>query len=120
VSLFAWTLGSGRSLGEARTMVFATLILIELFKAFAFRSDRRSTLEGTFRNRWLDLAVAWEIALLTLVINVPFLEHAFGTTGLSPARWALVVGAALTIVPVLELGKLLVRRSAALRTSSPR
>jgi len=120
VSLFAWTFGSGRSLGEARTMVFATLILIELFKAFAFRSDRRSTLEGTFRNRWLDLAVAWEIALLTLVINVPFLEHAFGTTGLSPARWALVVGAALTIVPVLELGKLLVRRSAALRTSSPR
>jgi len=120
VSLFTWTLASGRGLGEARTTVFATLILIELFKAFAFRSDRRSTLEGTFRNRWLDLAVAWEIALLTLVINVPFLEHAFGTTGLSPARWALVVGAALTIVPVLELGKLLVRRSAALRTSSPR
>ena len=51
--------------------------------------------------------------LLTLVINVPFLEHAFGTTDLSPGRWALVVGAALTIVPVLELGKLLVRRSAA-------
>jgi P-type Ca2+ transporter type 2C len=120
VGLFTWTLTSGRSLGEARTTVFATLILIELFKAFAFRSDRRSTLEGTFRNRWLNLAVAWEIALLTLVINVPFLEHAFGTTGLSPARWALVIGAALTIVPVLELGKLLVRRSAAFRTSSPR
>ena len=44
------------------------------------------------------------------MINVPFLEDAFGTTDLSPARWAFVVGAALTIVPVLELGKLLVRR----------
>jgi Ca2+-transporting ATPase len=112
VGLFAWTLGTGGGTAEARTTVFATLILIELFKAFAFRSDRRSTLEGTFRNRWLDLAVGWEIALLALVVDVPFLEHAFGTTDLSPARWALVVGAALTIVPVLEVGKLLARRRA--------
>ena len=87
----------------------------------------RPTLDarGPFRNRWLNLAVAWEIVLLTLVINVPFLESAFGTTDLSPGRWALVVGAALTIVPVLELGKLLVRRSAAgtaeaIRSFSPR
>ena len=113
VSLFTWTIASGEGLSEARTTVFATLILIELFKAFSFRSDRRSTLEGTFRNRWLNLAVTWEIVLLTLVINVPFLEHAFGTTDLSLGRWALVVAAALTIVPVLELGKLLVRRSSA-------
>ena len=125
VSLFASTLASGEGLSEARTTVFATLILIELFKAFSFRSDRRSTLEGTFRNRWLNLAVAWEIVLLTLVINVPFLESAFGTTDLSPGRWALIVGAALTIVPVLELGKLLVRRSSAgtaeaIRSFSPR
>ena len=40
-------------------------------------------------------------------------------------RWALIVGAALTIVPVLELGKLLVRRSSAgsaeaIRSFSPR
>ena len=103
VSLFTWALASGMGLDDARTTIFATLILIELFKAFSFRSDRRSTLEGPFRNRWLNLAVAWEIVLLTLVINVPFLEHAFGTTDLSPGRWALVVGAALTIVPVLEL-----------------
>jgi Ca2+-transporting ATPase len=112
VGLFAWTLGRGGGTAEARTTVFATLILIELFKAFAFRSDRRSTLEGTFGNRWLDLAVGWEIALLALVVGVPFLERAFGTTDLSPARWALVVGAALTIVPVLEVGKLLARRRA--------
>ena len=101
------------------------MILIEFFKAYSFRSDRRSVLEGTFANRWLNLAIAWEIVLLTLVINVPFLESAFGTTDLSLGRWALIVGAALTIVPVLELGKLLVRRSSAdsaeaIRSFSPR
>jgi Ca2+-transporting ATPase len=113
VGLFTSLLASGSGLSEARTSVFATLILIELFKAFSFRSDRRSTFERPFRNRWLNLAVAWEVALLTIVLNVPFLESAFGTTDLSLAHWALVVGAALTIVPVLELGKLLVRRGAA-------
>jgi P-type Ca2+ transporter type 2C len=110
VGLFTSLLAFGTGLSEARTTVFATLILIELFKAFSFRSDRRSTLERPLSNRWLNLAVAWEIVLLTLVLNVPFLERAFGTTDLSPGRWALVVGAAITIVPVLELGKLLVRR----------
>ena len=110
VGLFTSLLAFGTGLSEARTTVFATLILIELFKAFSFRSDRRSTLERPFSNRWLNLAVAWEIVLLTLVLNVPFLERAFGTTDLSPGRWALVIGAAITIVPVLELGKLLVRR----------
>ena len=103
----------GEGLGEARTTVFATLILIELFKAFSFRSDRRSTLEGTFRNRWLNLAVAWEIVLLTLVINVPFLEQRVRDDRPLARTLGAVVGAALTIVPVLELGKLLVRRSSA-------
>jgi P-type Ca2+ transporter type 2C len=120
VGLFTSLLASGSGLGEARTTVFATLILIELCKAFSFRSDRRSTFERPFRNRWLNLAVAWEIVLLTLVLNVPFLESAFGTTDLSPTRWALVVGAALTIVPVLELGKLLVRRRAVEANSAER
>lgn len=113
VTLFTWALASGGGLDEARTTVFVALILIELFKAFAFRSDRRSTLEAPFANRWLDLAVAWEIALLIMVVNVPFLESAFGTTDLSVSRWLVVVGAAFTILPVLELGKLARRRSTA-------
>jgi Ca2+-transporting ATPase len=111
--LFTSLLATGSGLSGARTTVFATLILIELFKAFSFRSDRRSTFERPFRNRWLNLAVAWEIALLILVVNVPFLEDAFGTTDLSLTRWAIVIGTALTIVPLLELGKLLVRRHSA-------
>jgi Cation transporting ATPase, C-terminus len=41
---------------------------------------------------------------------VPFLQDAFGTVGLSAETWLIVVAAALTVVPVLELAKRIVRR----------
>ncbi len=86
-------------------MMFATLVLIEFFKAYSYRSDRHSIVRRPFANRWLNLAIAWEVVLLVLVVNVPFLQDAFGTTGLSGAEWALAVAAGLTIVPVLEVGE---------------
>jgi Ca2+-transporting ATPase len=91
------------------TMTFATLVLIEFFKAYSFRSDRNSVLERPFANRWLNLAILWELALVMLVVNVPVLQEAFGTRGLSLATWLIVVGGAFTIVPVLELAKRTIR-----------
>jgi Ca2+-transporting ATPase len=92
------------------TMTFITLVLIEFFKAYSFRSERRSVLERPLANRWLNLAIVWELALVILVVNVPFLQEAFGTTSLSLTAWLTVTGAAFTIVPVLELAKYTLRR----------
>jgi Ca2+-transporting ATPase len=110
LGLFSWALSSGRVLAEAMTMTFATLVLIEFFKAYSFRSDRRSLLDRPFANKWLNLAIVWELALVMLVVNVPFLQDAFGTTPLSLEDWAVVAGAAFTVVPVLELAKFGIRR----------
>ena len=93
-------------------MTFATLVLIEFFKAYSFRSDRQSVLERPFANRWLNLAIVWELALLLLVVNVPVLQGAFGTRELALETWLIVAGAAVTIVPVLDLAKRLIRRRA--------
>ena len=60
-------------------MTFASLVLIEFFKAYSFRSDRLSVAERPFANKWLNLAIVWELALLALVVNLPFLQDAFGT-----------------------------------------
>ncbi len=48
--------------------------------------------------------------MLVLVINVPFLQDAFGTTTLSAEEWLRVAGLAFLIVPVLETTKWLFRR----------
>jgi Ca2+-transporting ATPase len=110
LSLFRWALASGRELPHAMTMVFAALVLIEFFKAYNFRSDRRSVLHRPLANRWLNRAIVWELALLIGVIYLSFFQTAFGTISLSPVDWAVITVAAVTIFPVLELAKALERR----------
>jgi P-type Ca2+ transporter type 2C len=111
LGLFIWALSTERAVEEAMTMTFATLVLIEFFKAYGFRSDQNSVFDRPFANRWLNLAIAWELVLVALVINVPFLQDAFGTRELSLETWLLVAGVAVTIVPVLEIAKLVIRRA---------
>jgi Ca2+-transporting ATPase len=92
------------------TMTFVSLVLIQFFKAYNFRSDRYSVLQRTFANRWLNLAIAWELLLLGLVIYLPVLQEPFATFGLTGLDWLIVTALAFSVVPVLELAKWTVRR----------
>jgi Ca2+-transporting ATPase len=110
LGLFSWALNSGRSLSEAMTMTFVSLVLIQFFKAYNFRSDRHSVLDNPFANKWLNTAILWEVVLLFVIIYVPFLHDAFGTYYLPLVDWLIIGGLAFTIVPVLELAKWMERR----------
>jgi Ca2+-transporting ATPase len=109
VALFLWALAQ-RPLAEAMTLTFVSLVLIQFFKAYSFRSDRRSVTHRPFANRWLNRAVAWELTVLAAVLYVPLLQRAFGTFGLSPRDWGVVIAVAATVLPVLEAAKWAVRR----------
>lgn len=86
-------------------------MLTEFFKAYSFRSDRLSVLVRPFANKWLNLAIVWELLLLGFILYFPPMERVFGTTALTNRELAaLVAGVAFTILPVLELGKWLIRR----------
>ena len=54
LGLFTWTRHSGRTTEESMTMVFVSLVLIQFFKAYSFRSEQRSILDRPFANRWLN------------------------------------------------------------------
>jgi Ca2+-transporting ATPase len=110
LGLFIWALNSGRSQAEAITMTFVSLVLIQFFKAYNYRSDRRSVLEQPFANRWLNLAIVGEVAMLLLIVYVPFLQGVFQTFSLTLEDWLIVAGLAFTVSPVLELAKWLERR----------
>ncbi len=110
LGLFTWALGSGKSLEEAMTMTFVSLVLIQFFKAYNFRSDRHSILHKLFANKWLNLAILWELVLLLLILYVPFLHEAFGVYSLLLQDWVIIAGLAATIVPVLELAKWIGRK----------
>ena len=83
-------------------MTFVSLVLIQFLKAYSYRSDRLSVLRRPFANRWLNLAVAWEVMLLALVLYLPVLQAPFGTFALPLTDWAIVVGVAATVLPVLD------------------
>lgn len=111
VAMFIFVLGlrSGLDEKEARTMTFVALILVQFFNAYNYRSDRRSVIDRPFANKWLNIAILWEIFLLTLIVYLPFFQKAIGTYSLPWQDWALVIGTAFTVVPVLELAKWIVR-----------
>jgi Ca2+-transporting ATPase len=111
LALFAWALESGRSQEEDMALTFVTLVGIQFVNAYNYRSDHRSALSRPFTNRWLNLAVAWELGLLALVVSLPFLRGVFvGGVGLTVQDWLLAAGVSLTILPVIEAGKWMVRR----------
>jgi Ca2+-transporting ATPase len=110
LGLFAWALGTGRSQAEAMTMAFVSLVLIQFVKAYNFRSDRHSALHHPLANRWLNRAILWELVLLVLIVLLPFLREVFGTYPLPPQDWLIVVLLSVTVAPVLEIAKWMVRR----------
>jgi Ca2+-transporting ATPase len=110
VSLFWWATHSGRSLAQAMSMTFASLVFIQFFKAYNYRSDRASVWRRPFANRWLNVAIGWEIGLILLILYVPFLQGLFDTFALTLEDWAIVGGSAFTVVPVIELAKWMERR----------
>ena len=105
IGLFTWLLQGGRALSEAMAMTFVSLVLIQFFKAYSYRSDRFSVFRKPFANRWLNLAIAWELVLLVVIVYVPFLQQPFGTFTFAWTDWALTVALAFTIVPALEAVK---------------
>ena len=95
LALFAWAIHTGRSAAEAMTMTFVAVVLFEFVKAYNFRSDRHSVWQRPFANRWLNLAIIWELILLALIVHLPVLHAPFSTYSLPPADWAIVLGLAL-------------------------
>ncbi len=111
LALFTGALRCGFPVEKAMSMTFVSLVLIQFVKAYNYRSDRHSAFRRPFANRWLNLAVLWELLLLFLVMTVPFLRTAFGTARLTLQEWLLVAAVACTVVPVIEAGKWMVRNS---------
>jgi P-type Ca2+ transporter type 2C len=88
ISLFTWLLHAGRPVEQVMAMTFVSLVLIQFFNAYNCRSDRLSAFRRPFTNRWLNMAVAWELLALCAIVYVPFFQRAFGTFSLTPGDWA--------------------------------
>jgi|CXWJ01.1.fsa_nt_gi Ca2+-transporting ATPase len=110
LGMYIWADNSGRSHPEAMTMTFVSLVLIQFFKAYNFRSDRHSVLHKPFANKWLNWAILFDLLFLLVIVYVPAFHEPFGTFALPWQDWAILIPLAFTVVPVLELAKWMVRK----------
>ena len=96
-------------LATARTAGFTVLVFTSLFTCFNARSDTTSAFTHLFVNPWLWGAVALSALLQVAVVNLGFLNLAFGTVPLAFEQWLLCVGMASGVLWYSELRKLVSR-----------
>ena len=98
----------GNPVGE--TMAFATLGLIQLFHAFNVKSVYKSLGQvGAFKNKMFNYAILLSAIMLLSVMVIPGLTTVFDVATLTAGQWLFVVGAAFSIVPIVEIAKAIMR-----------
>lgn len=108
VGHFAWPHGISY---DGMTMAFLTMNMCEILHSFNMRSQRRSifTLHGHNKLLWVAMLAA--LALTTIVLEVPAIAAAFGFTPVDWNEYAVALGLAILVVPIVELVKLFQRRA---------
>lgn len=99
----------GSELVVARTTVFTALVFMQLFNALNSRADTASAFNHLFTNRWLWISFAFVIVGQLAVVQVPFLQQAFGTTSLDLLHWGIAIGAGVFVLMFEEAVKALRR-----------
>ena len=96
---------------DGMTMAFLTLSMVEIFHSFNMRSRRKSVFSLKNHNKFLWGAMILSFILTTAVIYVPFLSDAFGFEHISLLEYAIAMGLAVVIIPIIELVKLVQRKA---------
>jgi Ca2+-transporting ATPase len=103
--LFLWMFfRSQPDMELARTLVFFMFVFIELLIAINFRSLRYSLIQAP-PHKWLLIAIAWELALIVVLVQFPAVRDAFGITMPSGSDIGMIIALGVGIVIVIEMAK---------------
>ncbi|MET3494492.1 cation-translocating P-type ATPase [Variovorax boronicumulans] len=92
-------------LTTARTAGFTVLVFAQLFNCFNARSQRLSAFGHLFVNGWLWGAIGLAALLQVAVVELGFLNAAFGTAPLSLAQWMTCFAMGSAVLWTSELRK---------------
>lgn len=112
LGIFFHTLGQGRDLAEARTMVVNMFIVAEIFYLFNVRFLHMTsfTWRGAMGTPAVLLAIAVLLVAQALFTYAPFMNRLFDSRPLAFADLALLVAIGFALMLLLEGEKLLMRR----------
>ena len=107
--LFLWMFFQSQPDMElARTRVFFMFIFVELIIAINFRSLRYGLIQAP-PHKWLVLAIAWEVGLIAVLIQLPAVRDAFGITMPSASDIGIIVGLGIGVAVAIEVAKFVFR-----------
>jgi len=94
----------------ARTMAFLVLGLIQLFHVLNARSAATTIFKkGFFSNGLLFISLAFAGLMQVIVVIVPALNSVFRTVPLTGKQWLITTGAAMMIIPLVEIAKIVIK-----------
>lgn len=97
--------------GDALTMAFLTLGLIQLFHAFNSKFITKSIFcKDTLKNKWFNLAIIVS-AIIMSAVEIPGLTSLFKVTELNIAQWLVVLTAGILMIAIVEIVKLFQRNA---------
>ena len=96
--------------GDALTMAFLTLGLIQLFHAINSKYIHQSIFRThTFSNKWFNGAILLA-ALIMSAVEIPFMTKFFDVTELDGDQWLVILVAGICIILIVEIVKFFQRR----------
>jgi Ca2+-transporting ATPase len=96
-------------LDMARTVLFTTMVLAQVFHSYNLRSERKSIFSSwPWENAYLFGAFLISVALQLAVLYLPFMQKAFHTHAPSWQAWVLIL--ACSLIPVLLIDRIKVLR----------
>lgn len=93
------------------TMAFLTMSMAEIFHSYNMRSQRGSIFSLGYTNRVLNIAALASFALTVAVIYLPGLSSAFHFERLSLQQLAVALLLSVSVIPIVELVKLIKRKT---------
>ena len=91
--------------------MFFLFIIIELVIALNCRSLIFSVFKAP-PHKWLLIALAWELSLITVLVQIPAVREAFGIHKPSFSDLATIVGFGVVVFAIIEATKVILRKGA--------
>ncbi|WP_353118857.1 cation-translocating P-type ATPase [Nitratidesulfovibrio sp.] len=105
-------------IGTARTEMFFLFIIVEMIIALNFRSMRFSIVQAP-PHGWLLLAIAWEVALVAVLMQFAPVREAFGIHMPGGRTLGIITAFGAAVFASMEVAKVFIRRQMAAGAGVP-
>ena len=100
-----WTYGNE----VASTMSFLTICLMQIIHAINCKTEKSIFKINIFKNWFFNFSFIVLLALILAVYFIPSLATVFGLVQISGMCWVVIVLTSLLIIPIVEIGKIIIK-----------